>query len=244
MTRPSWWRRLDRFVPKPLTHVAAVRVEPPDAVRRRRRTVAATALAGAGLLGTSLSTRPGSREFYLSTGAVAAVWAVGSVLSGPLHRGWVESRDARLRRPVLTPVATGIGAFGVFYAGALVARRIPVLDAAVARALVFADEGDERLVLLTTLANGLGEELFFRGALYAALGDAHPVASSTAVYTLATTTTRNPALVLAAAVMGGLLGLQRRASAGVQAPAITHLTWSTLMLRHLPPLFRRQDVPA
>jgi hypothetical protein len=56
---------------------------------------------------------------------------------------------------------------------------------------------------------------------------------STAVYTAATITTRNPALVLAAGVMGTLFGLQRRATGGLQAPLVTHLTWSTLMVRHL-----------
>jgi len=65
-----------------------------------------------------------------------------------------------------------------------------------------------------------------------------PVAGYTAVYALATPTTRNPSLVLAAGVMGTLFGLQRRASGGLQAPLITHLTWSTLMVRYLPPLFR------
>ena len=233
-------RRLQRLLPMPLTHVVPVdHPEARDVVRRRRRVVASTALAGAGLLGASLSTKPGSREFYLSTGAVAALWTVGGVVSGPLHLGWIETRDATLRRPVLTPVATGVAAFGLFYGAALVARRIPVLDAAIARVLAFADEGDDRLVLLTTLANGLGEEVFFRGALYAALGDRHPVVSSTAVYALATTTTRNPALVLAAGVMGTLFSMQRRASGGLQAPLLTHLTWSTLMVRYLPPLFRR-----
>jgi len=59
------------------------------------------------------------------------------------------------------------------------------------------------------------------------------------VYMLATTATRNPALVLASGVMGALFGLQRRSSGGIQAPILTHLTWSTLMLRFLPPLFRR-----
>jgi len=232
--------RLQRLLPMPLTHVVPVdHPEAPDVVMRRRRVVASTALAGAGLLGASLSTKPGSREFYLSTGAVAALWTVGGVVSGPLHLGWIETRDATLRRPVLTPVATGVAAFGFFYGAALVARRIPALDAAIAKVLAFADEGDDRLVLLTTLANGLGEEVFFRGALYAALGDRHPVVSSTAVYTLATTTTRNPALVLAAGVMGTLFSMQRRASGGLQAPLLTHLTWSTLMVRYLPPLFRR-----
>jgi membrane protease YdiL (CAAX protease family) len=220
---------------------ARIEHDEPDAVRRRRRrVVVATSLVGAGLLGASLSTRPGSREFYLATATVAGAWTVGGVASGPLHLGWAETRDGRIRRPVLTPIATGVGAFGVFYGAALVARRIPVLDRALADVLAFADEGDDRRVLLTTLANGVGEEVFFRGALYAALRDHSPVASSTAVYTLATTTTRNPALVLAAAVMGNLFGLQRRASGGLQAPLLTHLTWSALMLRYLPPLFRRR----
>ncbi|MCW2784910.1 MAG: family intrarane metalloprotease [Marmoricola sp.] len=232
--------RLDRLLPMSLTHVVDLGSSESDAVkRRRRRTVAATAVTGAGLLGASLSTKPGSREFYLSSAAAAGAWTIGSLLSGPLHLGWIENRDSTLRRPVLTPLATGVGAFGLFYVGALVARRVPVLDAAVARVLLFADDGDSRMVLTTTLANGLGEELFFRGALYAALGDQNSVAASTAVYVLATTTTRNPALVLAAAVMGTLFGLQRRASGGIQAPTITHLTWSVLMVRFLPPLFRR-----
>ena len=91
-------------------------------------------------------------------------------------------------------------------------------------------------MLATTLANGAAEEVFFRGALYAAIGEQHPVQLSTLAYALATVPTRNPALVLAASFMGALFGAQRRASGGVQAPALTHLTWSVLMLRYLPRL--------
>jgi uncharacterized protein len=58
---------------------------------------------------------------------------------------------------------------------------------------------------------------------------------------LAATATCNPALILASATMGALFGLQRRATGGIQAPLLTHLTWSTLMLRFLPPLL---DDPA
>ena len=97
---------------------------------------------------------------------------------------------------------------------------------------------------ITALANGVGEEVFFRGALYTALAGHRPVASSTAVYTVATVATRNPALVLAAGVMGTLFALQRRASRGLQAPALTHVTWSTLMVRLFPPLYRRLRRPA
>jgi membrane protease YdiL (CAAX protease family) len=46
-------------------------------------------------------------------------------------------------------------------------------------------------------------------------------------------------LVFAALTLGALLGLQRRASGGVLAPMLTHLTWSTAMLFALPPLLER-----
>jgi membrane protease YdiL (CAAX protease family) len=234
--------RLDRLLPMPLRHVVDLdHVESTRVRRRRQRVVAGTALGGAAMRGASLSTRPGSRQFYTSTAAVAATWTAGGLLSGPLHLGWIQTRDATLRRPVLTPLATGVGAFGLFYGAALVAVHVPVLDDAVSRVLRFADEGDNRWVMATTLANGVAEEVFFRGALYSALEGRRPVLASTGVYALATTTTRNPALVLAASVMGSLFALQRRASGGIQAPVITHVTWSTLMLTFLPPLFRRPD---
>ena len=215
--------------------------EPDAAFRRRRRVVAGVTAAGAGLLGVSLSTRPASWQFYALTGGVAATWVAGGFASGPLHLGWMQARDQTLRRPVITPVLTGVAAFGAFYACALVAREIPVLDDAISSVLAYAHQGNTSLVLLTTLANGAAEEVFFRGALYAAIGDSHPVVLSTAAYGLATVATRNPALVLAATAMGTLFAAQRRASGGIQAPVLTHLTWSVLMLRYLPPLFRRDE---
>lgn len=139
--------------------------------------------------------------------------------------------------PVTTPIAVGVGAFGIFYGAASLARHIPLLKEAITAILQYAHQGSDPLVLATTLANGVGEEIFFRGALFAAVGAKHPVPASTAVYMLATTATRNPALVLASGVMGTLFALQRRASGGIQAPILTHLTWSTLMLRYLPTLF-------
>lgn len=232
--------RLVGRLPMPITHVVPVdHREAGGVMRHRRRVVVGSSVAGAGLLGVSMAATPGSRRFYVLTLATAGAWTAGGLLSGPLHLGWIESRDRRLRRPVVTPVLTGLGAFGFFYGCALVARRIPVLDTAIGRVLAYAEEGSGSLVLLTTYANAVGEELFFRGALYAALPSGHAAATSTAVYTVATTATRNPSLVLAAGVMGGLFALQRRASGGLQAPLITHLTWSTLMVRYLPPLFRR-----
>ena len=142
-----------------------------------------------------------------------------------------------MRRPIITPVATGVGAFGVFYVGGHLVKLVPPLGRAVASVTQFADEGDERLITLTTLGNAVAEEIFFRGAVYAALENYQPVLSSTAVYMVATVPTRNPVLVFAAGLMGALWGAQRRASNGLQAPVLTHLTWSSLMLRYLPPVF-------
>jgi membrane protease YdiL (CAAX protease family) len=211
--------------------------ETDEAFRHRRRVVAGVSMAGAGLLGYSLSTRPGSRAFYATTLAVAATWAGGGLASGPLHLGWMRTREQRLRRPVVTPVVLGAGAFAGFYGLAVVSRRIDVLDRSIASILSYADQGSTPLVLTTTLANAVGEEIFFRGALYAAVGRRRPVVLSTAAYAAATVSTRNPALVLASGVMGALFAVQRRATGGIEAPVLTHLTWSTLMLHYLPPLY-------
>ncbi|MCW2716543.1 CPBP family intramembrane glutamic endopeptidase [Pseudonocardia sp.] len=236
--------RAARVLPSWLTEkVPRDHRESDAAFHRRRKVVAATAITGAGVLGASLSTKPGSKQFYGLTAATAATWVVGGLASGPLHLGWMQRRgpgpNPVLRRPVVTPVLLGVGAFGAFYGAALVARRIPVLDRAISSVLQYADQGDDRLVLLTTLTNGAAEEVFFRGALYAALPEKDSVAASTGIYMMATVATRNPALVLASGVVGALFGLERRATGGIQAPLLTHLTWSALMLRYLPPLFRR-----
>ena len=232
--------RVTGALPMPITHVAPVdHPESPAVVARRRRVVAGTSVLGATLLGSSMSAEPDSRRFYALTLGAAGAWTLGGLVSGPLHLGWIEGRDRRLRRPLVTPVATGVGAFAFFYGCALVVRGVPFLDRAISSVLAFADQGRLPLVLLTTYANGIGEEVFFRGAFYAALPHDQALVTSTGVYVLATVTTRNPSLVIAATVMGALFGLQRRASGGLQAPLLTHLTWSTLMLRYLPPLFRR-----
>ncbi len=241
------WRRARAVIasrlPMPISHVVPVEhLESAPVLFRRRRVAAGVSLLGTALLGKSFSTEPASREFYGFTASVAATWTAGGLLSGPLHLGWIQSRDQQLRRPFITPVATGVGAFGFFCGCALIARGVPVLDRAVGDVMAFAEEGSTALNLATTLANGLGEEVFFRGALYSALDADRAVVASTAVYTIATAATRNPALMVAAAVMGTLFSLQRRASGGLQAPALTHLTWSTLMVCFLPRLVRRAHV--
>ncbi len=217
----------------------ALRERTPDPVAvRRRRVVVGTSVLGAGLLGVGLSAEPGSRRFYATTLATAAVNAIGGLASGPIERGEAAPGED-FQRLVLGPVATGVGAFGIFYAGAHVARRIPLLERWVSSALQYAERGDQRLVLATALANGAAEEVFFRGAVFSLLEDRSPVVTTTSAYALATVPTRNPVLVAAATAMGAVWAMERSHSGGVQAPILTHLTWSALMVRFLPPVFRR-----
>ena len=208
--------------------------------RRRRKLAAAVALTGTGLLGASLSTKPASRQFYALTFSVAGTWLIGGLAAEPLDWDSFRGDERSLGKLVALPVLTGAAAFGAFFGAALVARRIPVLNEALVSVLNYAERGSDSLVLATTLANGVGEEIFFRGSLFTALGSPHPVAASTGVYMLTTCATRNPALVVAAGVMGTVFAAQRRATGGILAPILTHVTWSALMVRYLPKLFRHQ----
>jgi membrane protease YdiL (CAAX protease family) len=62
------------------------------------------------------------------------------------------------------------------------------------------------------------------------------VVISTVIYGLATVATANPMLVFAAVLLGAVLALERRASGGILAPILTHITWSMIMLFALPPV--------
>ena len=73
--------------------------------------------------------------------------------------------------------------------------------------------------------------------LATAIGVRHAVLISTVLYVLATVAGGNLVLVFTAAVLGTVVGLERRASGGILAPILTHVTWSLSMLFVLPPLF-------
>ncbi len=240
--RRNRWRERStsaRQGPPPLRgHFLPAHAEPAAVRARRRRVVTATGIGGAGLLGISLSTRAGSPQFYLLTMGLAGTWAAGALSSGPLPLNMAQGREDTRRHPVVMPVLTGAAAFGLFYGAAQLARHIPPLNRAIGSVLRYADDGSTPLVLLTACANAVAEELFFRGALWSLVQDSHPLAKTTLAYTATTAATRNPALMLAGTATSVLFGLQRRTSGGILAPALTHLTWSLLMLRYLPPLFQ------
>src|SRR6185312_7903581 len=126
---------------------------------------------------------------------------------------------------------------GAFVVGGLIAREIPAVSDLITRVLLFAHQGSFLLVVLITVINGVAEELFFRGALYTALGRYHPVLISTLLYTLATIASGNPMLGFAAIIPGTVCALERRASGGVLAPVLTHVGWGLIMVLVLPPMF-------
>jgi CAAX protease family protein len=237
-----WWERTtstrQRPPPLPLPGQAPPAHAEPAVRARCRRVVTTTGVGGAGLLGISLSTKAGSSQFYLLTMGLAGTWAAGALSSGPLPLNRTQGQDGAQRCPVVMPVLTAAAAFGLFYGAAQLARHIPPLNRAIGSVLRYADDGSTPLVLLTACANALAEELFFRGALWSLVQDSHPLAKTTLAYAATTAATRNPALVLAGIATSVLFGLQRRTSGGILAPALTHLTWSLLMLRYLPPLFQ------
>jgi membrane protease YdiL (CAAX protease family) len=168
--------------------------------------------------------------------ALAAVWTVGALLSGPLHLGRITWQD-RATRPVITGVATGVLLGGVFLLGGLVVRNIPAIAERITRVLEYTNHGPLLLIVIIALVNGVAEELFFRGALYSSLGRFYPVAISTALYAAATLATGNPMLAFAGLILGFVCGLQRRATGGVLAPVLTHMVWGQMMVLGLPPIF-------
>jgi membrane protease YdiL (CAAX protease family) len=204
--------------------------------RRRQVVSAVVVVVGAVVLGYSLRIQDNPTRFNLFALLLALVWAVGAFASGPLHLGRIgqpAEPDRSAPRPVLPPILLGIGLALVFVAGAFIIREIPWLDDQVKSVLRHAQEGSMALLLLVTVVNGIAEELFFRGAMYAAL-PRHQVAWTTLAYTVATLATGNVMLGFAAIVLGAIVGLQRRATGGILAPILTHLVWSVSMLYILP----------
>lgn len=216
--------------------VAPPPVESRSAVRRRRVVVGLTLVVGAALLAWALRIPAGDSRFYLATAALAAVWTVGAFGSGRLHLGRAHTRARTVTRPALQPVVLGAALLAIFLGGALVVSRIPALADPVRGLLDHADAGSIPLVVLITAVNGVAEELFFRGALFAALPRRWPVLGTTAVYALTTLGAGVPLLAFAGLVIGAVTALQRRVTGGVQAPIITHLVWSLGMLLLLPRL--------
>jgi hypothetical protein len=218
------------------TNQAVPHDEWPSVVRRRRLIVCAVLVTGAALMGYSLTRPPGDVTFYWLTMALAAVWTTGSLLSGPLHLGRTTWQTTA-RRPVITGAVTGVVVAAVFLVGGLVVRHIPAVSERITDVLQYTRHGPIGLIVIIAMVNGVAEELFFRGALYSALGRIYPVLISTVLYAASTLATGNPMLAFAGLILGAVCGLQRRATGGVLAPVLTHMVWGLIMVLALPLVF-------
>jgi membrane protease YdiL (CAAX protease family) len=206
-----------------------------DAAFRRRRVVAVvTLVVGSVVLTLALRIPPGDPLFYGATVGLAAIWTVGALVSGPLHLGRAHTRSGGDARPLVQSLALGAILLAVFLLGGFVVAHVPPLRDPVSHLLDHARLGSLTLVAAITAVNGIAEELYFRGALYSAVGRRHAVLVTTVVYALTTVGSGIPLLVLAAALLGVLTGLQRRVTGGILGPMVTHLTWSLGMLLLLP----------
>ena len=219
-----------------ITNVAVPHHESPSVVRRRRIVVAIVLVCGAAVLGLSLTRHPGEASFYWLALALTAIWLIGAFASGPLHLGGICWRG-RNQRPIISGSGIGLLLGGVFVLGGLVAREIPAVSELITRVLLFTNQGSWRLTLAITLLGAIAEELFYRGALYTALGRHHPVLISTVLYVVVTLASQNLMLGFAAIILGTVCAFERRSTGGVLGPILTHFVWSLVVVLALPPLF-------
>ena len=208
----------------------------------RAASLGAAGLAAAALLRFTFAAKAGSVRFYLLATSLAGIWAGGALGAGPIPwrgDGWRNGPGSAARSLVVVPVVTGAATFAAFYGAARAARRRRTPRRAIASVLSYAEAGSTPLVVLIAAGSGVAEELFFRGALWSG---PHPLRTTTLAYAASTAATGNPALVLAGLITSVIFGRQRDATGGVFAPAVSHVTWSVLMLYYLPPLFRNADL--
>ncbi|WP_238335676.1 CPBP family intramembrane glutamic endopeptidase [Serinicoccus kebangsaanensis] len=242
MPRESPWRlnpltELRAFLRAALvTPVPRDHRDPAPVLRRRRLVSGVTLVVGAVVLWWSLRLPPGDPWFYAWTTVLAGLWVGGAFLSGRLYLGRGHTRAGDYARPVVQSLALGLLLLVVFLGGALLVGQIPWLAGPVNDLLDHVRFASVPIVLVITVMNGVAEEIFFRGALYAAIPQRWTVPATTALYALVTIGSGVPLLVFAAVLLGLVCSLQRRVTGGILGPAITHITWSAGMLLLLPPL--------
>jgi CAAX protease family protein len=217
-------------VPVPRDHS-----ETPEQLVQRRWVSAVTLAIASFLMAWTLRISPGDPAIYAVTLALGTTWVVGALMSGKLYLGSANTRRGRrVSRAVLQSVLLGLLLVAVFLAGALMVAAVPALRDPLLALLTYARISGLPVIVGLLFLNAVAAELFFRGGLYAATGGQHAVLITTFVFALSTVPTGIPTLIVGAAVLGVVVGLQRRVTGGVLAPIITHLTWLTGMVFLLP----------
>lgn len=209
--------------------------ETPEQLVQRRWVSAVTLAIASFLMAWTLRISPGNPAIYAATLALGTTWVVGALLSGKLYLGSATTRrGAQDSRAILQSVLLGLLLVGLFLVAAVIVAAFPALRDPLLGLMVHARMGVLPVIVGLLFLNAVAAELFYRGGLYAATGGPHAVLITTFVFALSTIPTGMPTLIVGAAVLGAVVGLQRRVTGGVLAPIITHITWLTGMVFLLP----------
>lgn len=209
--------------------------ETPEQLVQRRWVSAVTLAIASFLMAWTLRISPGDPAIYAATLALGTTWIVGALMSGKLHLGSATTRRGEQdSRAIIQSFLVGLLLVGVFLVGAMIVAAIPTLRDPLLGMLAHARMGILPIMVGLLFLNAVAAELFYRGGLYAATGGPHAVLITTFVFALSTVSTGSPTLVVGAAVLGVVVGLQRRVTGGVLAPIITHVTWLAGMVFLLP----------
>ena len=208
--------------------------ETPEQLVQRRWVSAVTLAIASFLMAWTLRISPGDPALYAVTLALGTTWVVGALMSGKLYLGSANDRGGLDSRAIVQSLLLGLLLVVLFLAGAVIVAAIPALREPLLDLMAHARLSILPVMVGLLFLNAVAAELFFRGGLYAATGGQHAVLITTFVYALSTMATGIPILVVGAAVLGAVVGLQRRVTGGVLGPIITHLTWLTGMVFLLP----------
>lgn len=209
--------------------------ETPEQLVHRRWVSAVTLAIGSFLMAWTLRISPGDPSLYAATLALGTTWVVGALMSGKLYLGSANTRSGSPdSRAIMQSLLLGVLLVALFLTGAVVVAAVPALSEPLLGLLGYARLGILPVMVGLLFLNAVAAELFFRGGLYAATGGQHAVLITTFVFALSTVPTGIPILVAGAAVLGAVVGLQRRVTGGVLGPIITHVTWLTGMVFLLP----------
>ncbi len=210
-------------------------VESGEALVQRRWISSVTLAVGSFMLAFTLRLAPGDPAFYAATLALATTWIVGGLISGKIYLGNAHTRAGTdSGRGVVQGIIIGVVLLAVLLAGAALVAPVPALRDPLLGLFLHADLGIAPLVAVLTALIAIGEELFFRGALWAAVGGRQALLVTTLIYALTTIPSGLPLMVLSAALVGFVAGVHRRVTGGVLGPVIIHLIWSLGLFFLLP----------
>ncbi|HEY3411191.1 MAG TPA: CPBP family intramembrane glutamic endopeptidase [Propionicimonas sp.] len=225
----------DFFTAALVTQVPRDHSETPEQLVQRRWVSAVTLALASFLMAWTLRISPGDPAIYAATLALGTTWVVGAFMSGKVYVGSANARRGdQTSRAIVQSLLLGLLLVALFLAAAVVVAAFPTLRDPLLELMTHARLGNLPVIVGLLFLNAVAAELFFRGGLYAATGGQHAVLITTFMFALCTVPTGMPALVVGAAVLGLVVGLQRRVTGGVLAPIVTHLTWLTGMVFLLP----------